>query len=177
MRRRNIYFCYKWKSFARRLRPDVIRTVYSSLWKPGAKHFISPSFFSYSLGGMYLTGSSSVVRIPRHRSYSSSLFFLFVSRYLLLLSSFLFLPLNIPSCPAPSPCSKTALHITGTTIWLRIIDRLNRVCIQISNGVYVYVRVWVCVWGAAQEETQPPPRPDFPSFHAPSRLVGFEGLH
>lgn len=54
-----------------------------------------------------------------------------------------------PPFPPPStpPAAIPALRITGTTIWLRIIDRLNRVCIQISNGVYVCVCVCGCVFG------------------------------
>lgn len=151
--------------------PHDTDCIFISL-EAGNQTFYFP-FFSYSLEGVSLFLEALwLVRILQHRYYSSSLSSQIISGFSLFLlpsPQQLFLP-----CV---PSSITTLHITGATIWLRIIDRLNRVCIQISNGVYVYVRVWVCVWGAAQEETQPPPRPDFPSFHAPSRLLGFEGLH
>lgn len=138
-----------------------------------SQRILSPFCFSYSIGNTL--GAAAVLRVSQHRPLS--LIFSFISLRRLSFSPRC-LPLSamLHSASRSSPPPRQQLHITGTTIWLRIIDRLNRVCIQISNGVYVYVRVWVCVWGAAQEETQPPPRPDFPSFHAPSRLVGLEDL-
>lgn len=42
-----------------------------------------------------------------------------------------------PPPPPPRPLRQAPLLITGATIWLRVIDRLNRACIQISNGVCV----------------------------------------
>lgn len=49
------------------------------------------------------------------------------------------LPLPPPPLPPlPSPRQTPLLFLlisTGATIWLRVIDRLNRACIQISNGV------------------------------------------
>ncbi|MPC79474.1 hypothetical protein E2C01_074003 [Portunus trituberculatus] len=53
------------------------------------------------------------------------------------------LPPSPPPPPPPPPLlpaprqTPLLLITTGATIWLRVIDRLNRACIQISNGVCV----------------------------------------
>lgn len=66
-----------------------------------------------------------------------------IARIILLIYPFLEFLLPSSILPALIP----ALPFTGTTIWLRIIDRLSRVCIQISNGVYVCLRVCGCMFG------------------------------
>ena len=83
------------------------------------------------------------------------------------ISSSSFLP-SPPPPPPPRPLRQTPRLITEATIWLRVIDRLNRACIQISNGV------WVCVWGAAQEETTATTA-RFPAFSRPFPLGGVQG--
>lgn len=63
---------------------------------------------------------------------------LWLSLFVMALIAAYSLSLSVPLPPPPPfPPRQAPLLITGATIWLRVIDQLNKACIQISNGVCV----------------------------------------